>query len=172
MASVGRCSTSRLSISSSIMPGLLVRMPDRYGHAAQSVDVQIERRRVDAEQLPQRRLAAERIAHAAEVDERRVRLGRGGDGGEQPRGDRRQEVPAAARREEANLLGRQRHQVLIRGRARRRTDSGRALAAIRSGGGSGSCTRSTSGSVVGVAGEGVVQQVVENLAVHASVRWA
>ena len=91
-------------------------MPARYGQAAHSRTYKFERRPIEAEQLPQRRLAAERIAHAAEVHERRIGLGRLGDRGQQPRRDRRQEVAAAARREEANLLGRQRHQVLVRGR--------------------------------------------------------
>ena len=38
--------------------------------------VQLERRPVEAEQLPQRRLAAERIAHAAQVHQRRIGIGR------------------------------------------------------------------------------------------------
>ena len=126
--------------------------------------VQIERRPIAAEELPERRLAAERIAHAAEIHERRIGLGRGGDGRQQPRGDRGQKMPAAARREKANLLGRQGHQVLVG-----RVDVFERIAAehlLDS-------LRRRIGIVHqvdfrldrAVAGKRVVQQVVENLAV-------
>src|SRR4029079_18786309 len=47
--------------------------------------VKFERGRIKAEQLPQRRLAAKRIANAAEINKRRIRLGRAGNRCEQPR---------------------------------------------------------------------------------------
>ncbi len=162
---MGRCSTSRLSINSSIMPGLLVRMPARYGQAAHSRTYRFERRVVEAEQLPQRRLAAERIAHAAEVHQRRIGLGRLGDRRQQPRRDRRQKVPAAARRKEANLLGRQAPSGFDTRPARRRTDSGRALAGSARCGGSGSFTRSTSGSAAPSSGKASCSKWFEHLAI-------
>ena len=79
-------------------------------------NVQFERRPIEAEQFPESRFAAERIADAAEIHERGIGLGRLGDGRQQARRDRGQEMAAAARGEEANLFGRQRHQVFVGGR--------------------------------------------------------
>ena len=147
------------------MPGLLIRMPDRNWLDAHSSTYSCQRRRIEAEQLPQHALAAQRIADLAQVHQRHVGVGRGGDGLQQPRRDRGQEVPAAARREKADLLVRQRHQVLIglRNVAKRIAAQhlGDPLARrigiehqvdLRLG--------------LVVVAEGVVQQVVENLAVQ------
>ncbi len=86
---VGSLSSTRLSIRPSIMPGLLVRMPREVGAVGAELDVQPQRRRVEAEQLPEHALAAQRIAHLVEVHQRRIGIGRGGDGLQQLRGDRR-----------------------------------------------------------------------------------
>jgi len=60
--------------------------------------VQIERRGVETEQLPQHTFAADRIAHAGEVDERGVGIRSGGNCLKQTRRNRCQKMPAAARR--------------------------------------------------------------------------
>ena len=78
------------------------------------IDVELQARRVEAEQLPQHRLAAERGRHLFEVDQGHVGVGRLGDGAEQLRGDAGEEVPAAARRQERHRLVRELRQVLVR----------------------------------------------------------
>src|SRR5256885_954 len=62
-------------------------------------------------------VAAERIAHFFEVHQRRIGVGRGGDGPQQRRSDRSQEMPAPPRGEKANPLlreGQEKSKRLIR----------------------------------------------------------
>ena len=65
---------------------------------------EVERGRVEAEEFPEHPLAAERIAHGGEIHERGVGVGRPADRRQQPRCDRREEVAAAAGREEPRLF--------------------------------------------------------------------
>ena len=78
-AYVGSLSSCNESTSSSIMPGLVIRISDKYGLAARKLDVQVQRWRMRPQQIPQHSLAAERIADPSEVVERAVRVGRGAD---------------------------------------------------------------------------------------------
>ena len=161
------CRARRLSISSSIMPGLLVRMPDRYGLDAHSSTYSRKRGRIEAEQLPQHALAAQRVAH----------LARGSPASNRDRAWRRWPRAAAARSPPENAgsaasTGSEsspsasairlryacctsRKRIL----AQHLGDPLRAAARDRAPG-------RLSASVCGVVAEGVVQQVVENLAVQ------
>ena len=163
---VGSLSSTRLSIRPSIMPGLLVRMLGQVRAVGAELDVQPQAGRVEAEQLPEHALAAERIAHLVQVDQRRVGVGRGGDGRQQSRGDGRQEVPAAPRREEADLLLGQRHQVAIGLLHVAEADTCPAprRSALRAG--RDRAPGRPRPAVCRVVAEGVVQQVVEDLAVQ------
>ena len=76
---------------------------------------QVERRRMEAEQLPEHTLAAQRIGHRRERGERGVGVGRVADRGQEPRGDRGEEVPAAAGREEPHPLLPERGERAVRG---------------------------------------------------------
>ena len=77
------------------------------------LDIKPQAGRVEAEKLPEHALAAERFADAVKVYERRIRIGRRADFLEQIGGDRRQKVTATARGKEADFLFRQGHEVLI-----------------------------------------------------------
>ena len=88
-------------------------MLDKYGCRGAQPDVQLERRRVIAEQLPKHALAAQRVADLAEIDQRRVGIRRGGDGLQQGPRNGRQKMPAAVRRQERNLLGGQSDQMMV-----------------------------------------------------------
>ena len=78
------------------------------------LDVEPQAGRIEAEQFPEHALAAERVAHLVEVHQRRVGIGRRGDRLQQPRGDGGQKMPASPRREEADFLLAQGHEVPMR----------------------------------------------------------
>ncbi len=99
----------------------------QIGTGRAQLHVQSQRRRVEAEQLPQHALAAQRVADFAEVDQRRIGIGRGGDRLEQVGRDGGQEVAAAPRGEKRDLLRGQCHQVVIGALGRREIRTGRGI---------------------------------------------
>ena len=162
---------TRLSSSSSIMPGLLMRISDR-NWLSHRVDVQLQARRVEAEQLPQHRLGAQRRGHLLQVVEGQVRVGRVGDRPQQLRGDAGQEVPAPAAWTGTALLLGQPGQVLAGGRhvAERVAAEDRGRPSPRPGRGRGS-GRSPARPGRRSVGERLVQQVVEDGAVEPVLSW-
>ena len=69
-----------------------------------------------AEQLPEHPFAAEGIADGDEVRQCGIRVGGGGDGRQQPRRDRCQEMPTPSRREKSHLLLTEALECPMRGR--------------------------------------------------------
>ncbi len=61
------------------------------------IDVELQARRVEAEQLPEHRLGPQRAGHLFQVEQRHVRVGSLGHGAQQARRDAGEKVPAAPR---------------------------------------------------------------------------
>ena len=106
--------STRLSSSSSIMPGLLMRISDRNWLQAHRSTYSFRLGGLKLNSSHRTALAAERGGHLFQVDQGHVGVGRLGQGAQQARGDAGQEVPAAARRQERHRLLGQLRQVLIR----------------------------------------------------------
>ncbi len=131
------------------------------------LDVELETGRIEAKQLPEDRLAAERGGHFFEVDQGHVGIGSLGDGFEQLRRDARQEMPAAPRRQKRHRFGRELRQALVRSHhvaervlAENRLDGGRGRVGIED---------QVGFRLACFAFEGEVQKMVEDLAVEIGV---
>ena len=160
---VGSLSSCSESTSSSSMPGFVVSISDRYGLAAHSSHVQRQRRRIEAKQVPQHSLAAERVAHQRQVVERAVGVRRGADLAQQPRQDRGQQMPAAARGEKRHLLGGQRVAAWPAPPLALAKPKGASAARTSSAGGAGSSSSSTSRGGRRLALERRVEQLAEHV---------
>ena len=130
-------------------------------------DVEFQRGGVEAEQLPEHAFAAQRGANLVEVHQRGVGVGRGGDRLQQLRRDRCQEVPTSPRGEKADLLLGQGHQVVVgllevaeRILAEHLLDSLLGRIGIEH------KVHLGLDVGVGVGAEGVVQEVVQDTAIH------
>ena len=122
-SNVGSLSSNRPSISSSSMPGLLIRMPDRYW-----LDEHSSTYKCSVGGLKLNSSHSTPLPPSESLTLLRLTSVKSGSGVaamacKQLRRDGRQKMPAAAGREKADLLGRQFHQVLVGLRERRGSGS-------------------------------------------------
>ena len=95
-------------------PRVVDQEPRQERAAGAQLDVELEARRVGAEQLPEHGLGPQRRGHPLQVRQRPVGVGGVGDRPQQLRRDARQEVPAPAGRQERHRLAGQLREVLVR----------------------------------------------------------